>query len=133
MILACVMQLDLDEWLKLSPDLLRAKIPGQPGIRKRFLAASRRFVISKMSLLISGRCNFWETSKEHILQHRFGVAMKLVTFVVSFFNSPLDRVYPHRVFLLVTFRLTFSNNGTKSSTSSLLSCKPFLIPCNACL
>ena len=34
--ITCVMQLDLDEWLKLSPDLLRAKIPGQPGIRKRF-------------------------------------------------------------------------------------------------
>ena len=53
--ITCVMQLDINEWLKLSTDSLRLKIPGQPGIRKRFLAASRRFAHFKNVLL-----HFWQ-------------------------------------------------------------------------
>ena len=66
--ITCVMQLHLDEWMKLSPESLRTKIPGQPGIKKRFLAASRRFGHFKNVLL-----NFWQmqllgnTKRTHIV------------------------------------------------------------------
>ena len=51
----CVMQISLDDWICLPIDVLRNKILGPPGMRKRFQAAKRRFCKFKDVLL-----NYWQ-------------------------------------------------------------------------
>ena len=51
----CVMQFSLDDWICLPIDVLRNKILGPPGMRKRFQAAKRRFCKFKDVLL-----NYWQ-------------------------------------------------------------------------
>ena len=48
--ISCVTQLSLEQWLLMSPADVKAKIPGQPGVRKRFIAAQNRFKRFKAAL-----------------------------------------------------------------------------------
>ena len=131
--ITCVMQLDLDKWLKLSPDLLRAKIPGQPGIRKRFLAASRRHFKNVLS-------NFWQmqllgnAKGTHIAApvwsgneacHFCGKLLQFST-RLRIISSPCHSLCDISPDL-------FNNSGASNSMPLLLSCEPFLIHCSACL
>ena len=47
---SCVTQLSLEHWQLMSPADVKAKIPGQPGARKMFIAAQNRFKRFKAAL-----------------------------------------------------------------------------------